>query len=504
MHPTRAASILAVIGAVLLAAVLVLRAIALWQALALAAQGNGPAARPLPAVGGYRISEDGSQVLFLQSPVESPEASSSWWTMPVDGGLPVRAEAPENELAPFQIHDGLVFLLVDGGENLRQISPAGETVVSAARSPDGRSLAFSTLLRSGRWRLYTVDDETRLSWLGEEDAYIDVEWSPDGRRLAFIAPRGGFDQLFTILTGGQDYRQLTSDPSRKSRPRWSPDGASIAYLAVSGGDRAMTIGSATPSPIPLVIRSTVSPGLGAASSNPGRIDLFLIPAGGGVARQVTNSPQSEESPAWAQSSRGSELTYALRQEKAAHAAYLYGFDPQTGATRRIYPPLSLDAITCPRSIPFGGAADAHITMTNSALVPLDMPLALSADDRPVGFAGIRAVADVIETITLLPGETRDLAWQAPASPGRRTHITTAALIEDPFPIDGLHCSTVNTLILGLPNLPLLAVSIPAALAGMLLCLPHLLQRKKGALWALWLAAPLASLGWALMELAISR
>lgn len=504
MHPTRAASILAAIGAVLLAAVLVLRAVSLWQALAAAAQGSGAVERPLPAVGSYRITGSGSQVMFLQSPIESPLAVSNWWTMPVDGGLPVRAEAVENELEPFKVSSGAAFLPEANGEALQQVSPTGETVVSAALSPDRQSLAFSTRLKDGRWRLYVSDEKGRLSWLGEEDAYIDLDWSPDGRQIAFLAPRGGFDQIFTIQTGGQEYRQLTADPSRKSRPRWSPDGSTIAYIAVSGGDRPMTVGGATPTPVPLVILATLSPGMGAAPFDSGRADLFLIPSGGGTPRQVTDTPAREESPAWAQSSRGAEITYAVRQEGASHAAYLYALEPVTAVTRRVYPPLSLDAIACPKSSSIAGAAEVRITMTNSALVPLDMPLALLSSDRPEAYTSAQAFADILETIPLLPGETRELAWQAPVSPGRRTHVTTAALIEDPFPIAALHCSSLNTLFLGLPNLPMLAFSIPLALAGMLLCLPHLLNRKKGALWALWLAAPLASLGWVIIELTISR
>src|ERR1700682_639178 len=51
------------------------------------------------------------------------------------------------------------------------------------------------------------------------------EWSPDGRRLAFMSRVGAVDQLFVVnLTGGGETRQATSAPEGAAHAVWSPRG----------------------------------------------------------------------------------------------------------------------------------------------------------------------------------------------------------------------------------------------------------------------------------------
>src|ERR1700694_410019 len=55
------------------------------------------------------------------------------------------------------------------------------------------------------------------------------EWSPDGRRLAFISKAGAVDQLFVLdMAGGGETRQLSWIPEGAANPLWSPDGSKIA------------------------------------------------------------------------------------------------------------------------------------------------------------------------------------------------------------------------------------------------------------------------------------
>ncbi|HXN78333.1 MAG TPA: prolyl oligopeptidase family serine peptidase [Candidatus Dormibacteraeota bacterium] len=63
------------------------------------------------------------------------------------------------------------------------------------------------------------------------------EWSPDGRRLAFISKVGPADQLFVLdLAGGGEPRQLSSVAEGAASPAWSPDGSWIAFIGTALSD----------------------------------------------------------------------------------------------------------------------------------------------------------------------------------------------------------------------------------------------------------------------------
>jgi Tol biopolymer transport system component len=52
--------------------------------------------------------------------------------------------------------------------------------------------------------------------------------SPDGKWAAFVAPSGGYFQLFRVPVSGGRPEQVTVDPSNKTQPAYSPDGRQIA------------------------------------------------------------------------------------------------------------------------------------------------------------------------------------------------------------------------------------------------------------------------------------
>ncbi|MFJ3514446.1 amidohydrolase family protein [Streptomyces sp. NPDC090131] len=61
-------------------------------------------------------------------------------------------------------------------------------------------------------------------------------FSPDGRRVAMSAYRGGAFHIWVMNADGSGLRPLTDGPFDHRAPAWSPDGRSLAFCSERGGD----------------------------------------------------------------------------------------------------------------------------------------------------------------------------------------------------------------------------------------------------------------------------
>ncbi|MFD6973162.1 amidohydrolase family protein [Streptomyces sp. NPDC059949] len=61
-------------------------------------------------------------------------------------------------------------------------------------------------------------------------------FSPDGRRVAMSAYRGGAFHLWVMNADGSGLRRLTDGPFDHRAPAWSPDGRTLAFCSERGGD----------------------------------------------------------------------------------------------------------------------------------------------------------------------------------------------------------------------------------------------------------------------------
>jgi dipeptidyl aminopeptidase/acylaminoacyl peptidase len=107
-------------------------------------------------------------------------------------------------------------------------------------SPDGRWVAFPVTEPA-----YDEKKEVSDLWIVAADAGAKPRrltsskggesapaWSPDGRRLAFVARREDDEvaQAYVIdVAGGGEARRVTSSPLPVRTPSWSPDGSALVY-----------------------------------------------------------------------------------------------------------------------------------------------------------------------------------------------------------------------------------------------------------------------------------
>lgn len=123
-------------------------------------------------------------------------------------------------------------------------------------------------------RLAIIDVETsQVKQLSPPDMYVyEYDWAPDGNQLAIIAAHGSGDnnwyiaELYSLNLSGT-LRQLYKPPLQIAVPRWSPDGQTIALIGGLMSDESAVGG-----------------------------EIFLVPAGGGPARNLT--PHLKGSASW--------------------------------------------------------------------------------------------------------------------------------------------------------------------------------------------------------------
>ena len=104
-------------------------------------------------------------------------------------------------------------------------------------SPDNTQLAVSHFTNEDATsRIYTLPLEGGEPTLVTDKgpSYLHG-WSPDGKRLAYCAERGGQYDIYTIAVEGGPEQQLTNEPGLDDGPEYSPDGRYIWFNSTRSG-----------------------------------------------------------------------------------------------------------------------------------------------------------------------------------------------------------------------------------------------------------------------------
>ena len=181
-------------------------------------------------------SPDGEQIAFVSSEVNIPCSPAP--------------PCYEENCTPVAVeyHTHLYVMDRDGRERRKLTAEEGE-IKSVAWSPTGKQILFT---QNGALWIVNPDGsglrkiaDVITDYLGRPYA-AQPAWSPDGSRVAFVAPGVGPDHrpdIFIINADGSDLFNLTNHPAEDYQPSWSPDGRWVAFVSTRLGYQGIyTIG----------------------------------------------------------------------------------------------------------------------------------------------------------------------------------------------------------------------------------------------------------------------
>ncbi|MCL6551750.1 MAG: S9 family peptidase [Firmicutes bacterium] len=224
-------------------------------------------------------------------------------------------------------------------------------VRDVALAPDGRLVVYTLEhvavppdaasgrrpdYRSHLWIVDAAGGEARQFTVGEHRDRHPV-WSPDGGAVLFLSDRGGAPagaskppvHLWCIPAAGGEARRVTQAEHSPAEPAWAPDGRQIAF---SGKPPA----TEPPASDVKVITRLRHKADGEGFWDGRYRQIFVVPATGGPARQVTDGPYDHREPAW--SPDGRRLAFVANRSEDADATNvtdLWVVDAAGGEPRRL-------------------------------------------------------------------------------------------------------------------------------------------------------------------------
>lgn len=300
------------------------------------------------------ISPDAKQVAWVERLVDKngvPNGTSAIYVADISGGTPRRITAgngtisyaegsiawsPDSKQLAFlsdatsRGQSQLCVIALSGGP-AKKLTQVKGFLDSPGWSPDGKTLAILFTENATRasgplvaetaqtgviqdavteQRLALVDaNGGSLRQISPPDMYVyEYDWSPDGKRFVTTAAHGNGDnnwyiaQIYTIDAAGGQMKSIYKPPLQIAVPAWSPDGKSVAFIGGLMSDE---------------------PSVGG--------DIFLVPAEGGEARNIT--PEMKASASWLTWTRDGKILFGEWIDGGSGIATL---DPSSGKIETLW------------------------------------------------------------------------------------------------------------------------------------------------------------------------
>ena len=269
---------------------------------------------PPPAVEdwGPSFSPDGQQVMFVRNrQIGQP---NEIWIISMKRGKATQLLSEPGRIAspPQWSYDGssVIFssnrtghpalwrVSLDAPDSAVQISEAGSPAWDPAVSRRGYRLAYERLLRSlSIWQMDLSDSGDKRPYLvvsstSDTDQGPGPQFSPDGKRMAYMSDRSGTMEIWVANRDGSNPFQLSA-VGGAGTPRWSPDSQAVVFdVETTSGERVVTLNLhgggpqvLTPGEVPSWSRD--GKWIYFASTQSGAWQVWKVPSSGGTPVQVT-------------------------------------------------------------------------------------------------------------------------------------------------------------------------------------------------------------------------
>ena len=180
-----------------------------------------------------------------------------------------------------------------------QISPDA-TMVAYVRY----SMSIMRDRREGRLWLVGTDGSSHRKLTSEDRSESSPRWSPDGTRIAFVSGSTEGSEVYVYWVETGQIARLTQLERSPGGIAWSPDGRQIAFTMLVPEARpvfatmpAKPAGAEWADP-PIVETRVRHEADGSGVIEPGFRHIFVIPADGGSARQITAGDFQHGAPVW--------------------------------------------------------------------------------------------------------------------------------------------------------------------------------------------------------------